>query len=70
MDLPKFHETFMPILRVLADNQVKSSAKELNDYVIQNKYKNLPIELLNQTDKISALAKVSLRCHVIGAKHI
>ena len=27
MDLPKFHETFMPILEVLADNQVISANK-------------------------------------------
>ena len=65
MDLPKFHETFMPILRVLADNQV-ISAKELNDYVIQNEYKNLPPELLNQTDKSSG--KSTLRGRINWGK--
>ncbi len=47
METPKYHETFMPILKTL--NTVESlSSRNLASQVLQNYYSNLPQELLNK----------------------
>ena len=47
MELPKYHETFIPILEVL--NSIESiSSRELANTVRNNYYSNLSNELLNQ----------------------
>jgi restriction system protein len=44
-DLPKFYETFIPILKVLSDGQIISS-NALQNKVYENYYASLPSELL------------------------
>jgi len=57
MELPKYHETFMPVLETL--NTVESlNSQELATRVRDNYYSNLPQELLNQ--KTSSGANVLL----------
>jgi len=47
MDLPKYHETFIPILETL--NTIESiSSRELSTQVRDNYYSDLPKELLNK----------------------
>lgn len=47
MELPKYHETFMPVLETL--NNVESlNSRELASRVRNNYYSNLPQELLNK----------------------
>jgi len=50
MDIPKFHETFNPILDVLQDNNTIHH-RELIKRVIEKYYSKLPEELLNQKTK-------------------
>ncbi len=50
MDLPKFHETFNPILEILSDGK-KMYHRELLKQVIDKYYSTLPIELLEQKTK-------------------
>lgn len=50
MELPKFNETFQPILDVLKDGQV-IKRRDLLRMVEEKYYSNLPHELLNQTIK-------------------
>lgn len=50
MDLPKFNETFFPILDILSDGQIISGRKLL-ELVEQKYYSQLPAELLAQTTK-------------------
>jgi len=50
MELPKFNETFLPILEVLKDGKV-IKGQELCRIVEEKFYSNLPPELLNQTTK-------------------
>lgn len=50
MDLPKFNETFLPILDILSDGQIISGRKLL-ELVEQKYYSKLPAELLTQTTK-------------------
>ena len=48
--IPKFHETFNPILEILKDGEVIHS-RELRNKVIQKFYSHLPNELLKQETK-------------------
>ena len=50
MDLPKFNETFLPILEILK-NGATINGRELVRKVEEVFYANLPIELLSQTTK-------------------
>ncbi len=50
MDLPKFHETFIPILEVLSDGEVLHY-NELRKRVRDKYYSDLPQELLTQKTK-------------------
>ena len=50
MNLPKFNETFLPILEVLSDGKTLK-ARELIRAVEKRYYANLPEELLSQTTK-------------------
>jgi restriction system protein len=50
MELPKFNETFLPILDVLSDGKV-ISGRELLKVVEEKYYSDLPKELLSQTIK-------------------
>lgn len=49
-DLPKFHETFNPILEILSDGKVVHH-RDLIKSVIQKYFSNLPEELLSQQTK-------------------
>jgi restriction system protein len=49
-ELPKFHETFRPILDVLSEGQ-KLHSRELIRIVAEKYYSNLPIELLEKKTK-------------------
>ena len=51
MELPKFHQTFMPILEVLSDDKI-IPAKELINLVTKNYYSYLPDELRRLKDRI------------------
>ena len=48
MQLPKFHETFIPILQILKDGG-KLHYRELSQKVRDNYYSDLPKEILNST---------------------
>ena len=50
IEIPKFHETFNPILEILSDGKVIHS-RELINRVIKNYYFQLPEELLQQKTK-------------------
>ena len=50
MDLPKFHETFNPILDILSDEKTIHH-RELLNLVLDKYYSNLPKELLEQKTK-------------------
>jgi len=50
MDLPKFNETFLPILQVLSNGKT-ITGRELVQLVEEKFYSNLPEELLSQTTK-------------------
>lgn len=50
LEIPKFHETFNPILDVLSDNKAIHT-RELQKIVIEKYYSHLPIELLNEKTK-------------------
>lgn len=50
MDLPKFNETFLPILEILK-NGATINGRELVRKVEEVFYANLPTELLSQTTK-------------------
>lgn len=50
MELPKFNETFLPIIDVLKSNDIISGRK-LIELVIDKYYSKLPNELLDQTTK-------------------
>jgi len=47
MKLPKYHETFIPVLEILNKEEFLSS-RELSSYVRDKYYFNLPQELLNE----------------------
>jgi len=50
MELPKFNETFLPILQILSNGEI-ITGRELIKLVEENFYSNLPKELLDQTMK-------------------
>jgi restriction system protein len=50
MDLPKFNETFLPILEILSNGEI-ISGRELVQKVEEKFYSQLPDELLAQTTK-------------------
>ena len=50
MELPKFNETFLPILEILKDGKT-IKGRELVQEVIKKFYSELPKELLDQTTK-------------------
>lgn len=50
LELPKFHETFNPILDVLSNGE-KIHTRELQELVIQKYYSHLPEELLKEKTK-------------------
>jgi len=50
MELPKFHETFQPILEVLKDGKTLTT-RELITTVAQNYYSHLELQLLEQKTK-------------------
>jgi len=50
LELPKFHETFNPILDILS-NREKIHTRELQKLVIQKYYSHLPDELLREKTK-------------------
>ncbi len=53
MELPKYHETFIPILEIL--NTVESiSSRDLANQVLKNYYSDLPQELLTQKTSTGA----------------
>lgn len=53
MELPKYHETFIPILKIL--NTVESiSSRDLANQVLKNYYSDLPQELLTQKTSTGA----------------
>src|ERR1035437_5230488 len=49
-ELPKFHETFKPILDILSDGEIMNH-RELLKRVVDKYYSNLPKELLEQKTK-------------------
>lgn len=50
MDLPKFNETFLPILQILSNGEI-ITGRELVQLVEKKFYSHLPEELLSQTTK-------------------
>ncbi|BBP01163.1 restriction endonuclease [Sulfuriferula nivalis] len=50
MELPKFNETFLPILEVLKDGEI-IKGRDLVRLVVDQFYSNLPQEMLEQTTK-------------------
>lgn len=50
LELPKFHETFNPILDILSDEK-NIHTREMQEKVIQKYYSNLPKELLEEKTK-------------------
>ncbi|RNI25816.1 restriction endonuclease [Rufibacter latericius] len=54
IEIPKFHETFNPILQVLSNGETIHT-RELQNLVIQKFYSHLPGELLNEKTKSGEL---------------
>jgi restriction system protein len=54
MDIPKFHETFVPILETLADGETIQH-RELLNKVVEKYYSQLPKELLEKKTKTGDL---------------
>ncbi len=50
VNIPKFHETFTPILKILSDGSIIHS-RELQNRVVSQFYSSLPKELLEQKTK-------------------
>ncbi len=50
MEIPKFHETFTPILEILSSGQTIHT-RDLQKQVIEKYYKHLPIDLLTEKTK-------------------
>jgi restriction system protein len=50
MDIPKFHETFRPILEILADGKIIHHRELLNS-VVDKYYSDMPMELLEKKTK-------------------
>jgi restriction system protein len=58
MDLPKFHETFNPILEILSDGKIMHH-RELLKLVVDKYYSDLPKELLEEKMKSGELLILS-----------
>lgn len=54
MELPKFHETFVPILETLADGKIIQH-RELLNKIVERYYSKLPQELLEKKTKTGEL---------------
>ena len=54
MDIPKFHETFVPILEILADGKIIQH-RELLNKIVEKYYSNMPKELLDKKTKTGDL---------------
>ena len=54
MDMPKFHETFIPILDMLADGEIIHH-RELLNKIVDKHYSSLPKELLEKKTKSGEL---------------
>lgn len=54
MDIPKFHETFVPILETLADGKIIQH-RELLNKIVEKYYSQLPKELLEKKTKTGDL---------------
>jgi restriction system protein len=54
MDIPKFHETFVPILETLADGKIIQH-RELLNKIVEKYYSNLSKELLDKKTKTGDL---------------
>lgn len=54
MDIPKFHETFVPILETLADGKTVQH-RELLNKIVEKYYSDLPKELLDKKTKTGDL---------------
>ena len=50
LEIPKFHETFNPILKILSDGKTIHT-REMQKLVIEKYYSNLPKELLEEKTK-------------------
>lgn len=50
LEIPKFHETFNPILEILSDGKILHT-REMQKLVIEKYYSNLPKELLEEKTK-------------------
>ena len=50
IEIPKFHETFNPILEILSNGEMIHT-RELQDLVIKKYYSDLPEEVLNEKTK-------------------
>jgi restriction system protein len=50
LEIPKFHETFNPILEILSDGKIIHT-REMQKLVIEKYYSNLPKELLEEKTK-------------------
>ena len=50
LEIPKFHETFNPILEILSDEKIIHT-REMQKLVIEKYYSNLPKELLEEKTK-------------------
>lgn len=50
LEIPKFHETFKPILEILENGQVMHT-RDMQRLVIEKYYSHLPAELLNEKTK-------------------
>ncbi len=50
IEIPKFHETFNPILEILSNGEMIHT-RELQDLVIKKYYSDLPEEMLNEKTK-------------------
>lgn len=54
MEIPKFHETFNPILDILKNGE-KIHSREMQNLVIEKYYSNLPESLLNEKTKLGEI---------------
>ena len=50
LEIPKFHETFNPILEILSDGKTIHT-REMQKLVIEKFYSNIPKELLEEKTK-------------------
>ena len=56
LEIPKFHETFNPILEVLSNGEIIHS-RELQKIVLEKYYSHLPEDLLSEKTKSGEILK-------------